>query len=135
MFSKQMELVKQVLPNADRVLVIRHAELTPVARAVFLTVEAAARTLGLRLEVSGVRGAADIERVFDQVGRSRALAVFAFDDPLMFTHMPLIAKLALKQRLPSIFFHREGVEAGGLASHGTNVYDPPVMPRPSWTRS
>ncbi|MGQ0571287.1 MAG: ABC transporter substrate binding protein [Armatimonadota bacterium] len=39
--------------------------------------------------------------------------------------MPLIAKLALKQRLPSFFFFRDGVEAGGLASNGTDVKDPP----------
>jgi putative ABC transport system substrate-binding protein len=70
-------------------------------------------------------GAADIERVFDQAGRLRPSAVFAFYDNLVFSHMALIAKLALKQRLPSVFWYREGVEAGGLASYGTNVKAPP----------
>jgi putative ABC transport system substrate-binding protein len=96
LFAKQMELVKQLLPNADRVLVIRTADPSPQARAIFLSAETAARTLGLRLEVSGVRGAADIERVFDQVGRSRPSAVFAANDSLVFSHMALIAKLALR---------------------------------------
>jgi putative ABC transport system substrate-binding protein len=127
LFAKQMELVKQLLPNADRVLGIRNADSDgiPTGRAILLSVETAARTLGLRLEVSGVRGAADIERVFDQVGRSRRSAVFAFYDNLVFSHMPLIAQLALKQRLPSVFWWREGVEAGGLASYGTIVKTSP----------
>ena len=118
-----MELVKQLVPNAERVMVIRRhdTELVPQARAMFLSAAAAARTLGLPLAVSDVRGAPDIERVFDQARRSRPSAVFAMSDVLVYAHMPLIAQLALKQRLPSIFYWREGVDAGGLASYGTNI--------------
>jgi putative ABC transport system substrate-binding protein len=123
LYAKQMELVKQLLPNADRVLAIRNAEgdTVPQARVIFRSTETAARALGLRLEVSGVRGAPDIERVFDQAGRVRPSAVFAVNDVVTYAHMPLIATLALKQRLPSVFWWREGVEAGGLASYGVNV--------------
>jgi putative ABC transport system substrate-binding protein len=90
-------------------------------RGVFLSAERAAPALGLRLEIAGVRGAADIERALDQAGRSRPSAVFAVADSLVYSHMPLIAKLALQHRLPSVFFYREGVDAGGLASYGANV--------------
>jgi putative ABC transport system substrate-binding protein len=49
LFAKQMELVKQLLPNADRVLAIRDAEadVIPAGRAILLSVETAARTLGV----------------------------------------------------------------------------------------
>ena len=127
LYAKQMELVKQLLPNADRVLTIRNAEgdTVPQARVIFRSTETAARALGLRLEVSGVRGATDIERVFDQANRARPSAVFVVNDVVTYAHMPLIATLALKQRLPSVFWWREGVEAGGLASYGVNVTTAP----------
>lgn len=118
--SKHMELVKQLVPRADRVLVIRNADVGPALLATSLIVEAAARTLGFRLEVSGVRGAGDIERAFDHVARSRTSAVFTMGDGLTFSHAPLVAKLAIKQRLPSVFPFREAVEAGGLASYSPN---------------
>jgi putative ABC transport system substrate-binding protein len=120
LFSKHMELVKQLVPNADRVLVIMNAEVTQTVRAILLSVEAAARTLGMHLELSAVRGAADIERAFDHVGRARASAVYTVADGLTFTYAPLISKLAMQQRLPSVFFFREAVDAGGLASYGPN---------------
>jgi putative ABC transport system substrate-binding protein len=120
-YAKQVELLKEILPKADRVLIVKNGDMMPVGWARFQAIEAAARALGLRLEIADVRGAADIERVFDQIGRSRVSAVLGFDDPLIFTHQTLIARLAMRQRLPAVFWHREAVDAGALASHGLNT--------------
>jgi putative tryptophan/tyrosine transport system substrate-binding protein len=120
-WAKQLELLKNIVPNADRVLVIKNGDMVLWSQTVFESIEAAARGLKVRLEVADVRGAADIERVSDQIKRSRVSAVLAFPDPLIFTHRSLIAQLAMKHRLPSVFWGREGVDAGGLASYGINM--------------
>jgi putative ABC transport system substrate-binding protein len=41
-------------------------------------------------------------------------------DPLFSAHSSRIAELALKSRLPTIFWTREHAEAGGLMSYGQN---------------
>jgi putative ABC transport system substrate-binding protein len=120
-WAKQLELLKEILPNADRVLVIKNGDMVLQSQTTFESIEAAARVLRVRLEVADVRGAADIERVFDQVRRSRVPAVFAFPDPLIWTRRRLIATLAVRHRLPSVFWGRDGVDAGGLASYGYNI--------------
>ena len=120
LYAKQLELVKQILPNADRVLVIRNRERVPQSQTIWRTIEAAAANLRLRLEEADVSGAADIERVFDQPRRPQVSAVFGLDT-LLFPHLSLIAKLAMRERLPSVFGWREFVDTGGLASYGINL--------------
>ena len=63
-------------------------------------------------------GAEDIERSFDDIARWQPAAVYTLTDGFTFAHAPLIARLALKHRVPSVFYFREAVEAGGLASYG-----------------
>jgi putative tryptophan/tyrosine transport system substrate-binding protein len=126
LFAKQLEIVKEIVPKANRVLVIKNADMIRQSEATWEAVQAAARTLGLRLEVGDIRGPSDIERVFDQVGRSRVSAVFGLADALIFAHQSLIAKLAMRQRLPSVFWWPEAVDAGALASYGI---DARVAPR------
>jgi hypothetical protein len=43
--------------------------------------------------------------------------------PVIFRERSKIAQLALKNRLPTSFAHREHVEAGGLMSYGPNFPD------------
>jgi putative ABC transport system substrate-binding protein len=50
-------------------------------------------------------------------------ALYVVGDALVFTHRVRINTLALTARLPTIFFLREYVEAGGLMSYGPNFPD------------
>jgi putative ABC transport system substrate-binding protein len=51
----------------------------------------------------------------------QAGGVFLFSDGVSFGQRPLIAGLAVKQRLPSGFPAKEYVEAGGLLSYGPDL--------------
>ena len=46
-----------------------------------------------------------------------------FRSPILESHRTQVAELAVKYRLPTMFWASENVEAGGLMSYGANVVD------------
>jgi putative tryptophan/tyrosine transport system substrate-binding protein len=66
--------------------------------------------------------AEDIAPAFESL-KDRADALYVVGDALVFTHRVRITTLTLIARLPTIYFVREYVEAGGLMSYGPNVPD------------
>ena len=127
-YGKQLELLRQMVPRARRVQVLRNPDWygTLNQQIYSTTVEKAARSLQLEIYFSDVRNATDIEQAF-RTGIQRApSAIYAMPELVTFRHGSLIAQLATQHRLPSIFGFREPVEAGGLASYGPNLV---AMPR------
>jgi len=126
-YAKQRELLKQLVPNARRVQILRNPDFyrTFNQQIYTTTVETAAQSLRLEIYFLDVRSADEIENALRPGGPKRS-AVYAMSDLLTFVHGPLIAKLAAKQQLPAIFGFREAVEAGALASYGPDLV---AMPR------
>jgi putative ABC transport system substrate-binding protein len=85
-------------------------------------VQTAARTLGLEVITLEIRRGADIVPAFEAL-KGRAEALYVVLDPLVNTHRIRINILAMAARLPTVHGGREGVEAGGLMSYGTNFLD------------
>jgi putative tryptophan/tyrosine transport system substrate-binding protein len=85
-------------------------------------VQTAARTLGLEVITLEIRRGADIVPAFEAL-KGRAEALYVLLDPLVNTHRIRINTLAMAARLPTVHGSREGVEAGGLMSYGTNFLD------------
>jgi putative ABC transport system substrate-binding protein len=48
----------------------------------------------------------------------RALALFVLEDALIIQYLKRIVEFAIEKRLPTMFGHRDRVEAGGLMSYG-----------------
>jgi putative ABC transport system substrate-binding protein len=53
--------------------------------------------------------------------RQRVEGVWVLPDPLMFTARNRVVALATKHRLPSVYWQREFVDAGGLIAYGSSV--------------
>jgi putative ABC transport system substrate-binding protein len=123
LLAKQLELLKEMLPRAKRVQVLRNPDWyrTLNQGAYTETVEKAARSLKLAISFSDVRGRGEIEWALGDGAGESASAVYAMPDLLTFQYGPLIAELAAKRRLPAIFGFSEPVEAGALASYGPNL--------------
>jgi len=85
--------------------------------------EAAARTAGLTIHRVAVGSAAGLEAAFAAVVRGRAGALIIVSTARLFPYRKRIAELAVKHRLPTVAGLREYVEAGGLASYGTDYPD------------
>jgi putative ABC transport system substrate-binding protein len=118
--AKRIELFKEILPTVNRVCVLSDPQGADQLRAL----EAANRSMGLKLQVLQLGNPSyDFESAFRIAMRARAEALYVLTTPVIFRERSTIAQLALKNRLPTSFAHREHVDAGGLMSYGPNFED------------
>jgi putative ABC transport system substrate-binding protein len=122
---KRLELLREAVPGAARVAALWHpgAFGERATRDMLKETEATARTLGVRLQFVGVRGADELERAFSMMTRERAQALIVFPSPMLFVERRRIVDLAARHRLPSMSTVREFVELGGLIAYGASVTD------------
>jgi putative ABC transport system substrate-binding protein len=121
-FGKDLELLKEVVPKIRRVAVLSNPG-GPAQPLIISNIKAAARSLGLQLQLVEARGSADFDGAFAAMARERAGALFVLTDPVFIPHRARLVNLAAKNRLPSIFTQRADVEAGGLMSYGPSFAD------------
>jgi putative ABC transport system substrate-binding protein len=120
--GKQLQLLKEVIPEVSRVAVLRNPTNKDHALLV-KEVEAAARSLRVQIQTFEARGPEEFDGAFAAMTGERAGAVLVLGDPMFFLHRTRIADLATKQRLPAMFVQREHAEAGGLLAYGANLSD------------
>jgi putative tryptophan/tyrosine transport system substrate-binding protein len=83
-------------------------------------VDAAARALGLQIQIHNANTSAEIDAAFETMSRERPDAVFVATSAFLNGRRLQLAQLAAFHRLPAIYGLRE---AGGLMSYGTNIVD------------
>jgi putative ABC transport system substrate-binding protein len=120
--GKRLELLHEAVPRASRVSVIWNPG-NPAATSEWKATQAAARTLGMKLESVEVRGAEEFRAVLSKMSQHRPPAVVMIDDTLTTTYREIFAEFALKNRLPAIMASRAFAESGGLMSYGTTTSD------------
>ena len=120
--GKWMELVKETLPKVSRVAVLW----SPIydQGAQLKASEAAARSLGVRLQALKVERPGDLETAFSDVRKNRAEALVVSSSPLFYQYRTRLVELSAKHRLPTIYHQSEFVVgSGGLMSYGPDFRD------------
>ncbi len=84
---------------------------------------AAARALGLEMELLYAATPSDIDKVFDTLTERRIGALLIGAEATYGTHIQQLISLAARHKMPTMYWRREFAEAGGLASYGTSVTD------------
>ncbi len=119
---KQLELLKEIVPKLSRVAVFKSTSRS-IAQ-VLEDIKLAAGPLGLKLKYFDVEGPKDIEPAFREASKGRAeAALWLVPDPRYNANRTQVPELAVKSRLPVIYFRQVDVEAGGLMSYGLNFTD------------
>ena len=77
-----------------------------------------ARALAIQLQPLAIRSPADLDGAFRSAVAEHAAAIWVLGEPMLGAERARIAALALNARLPTLFFGRQSVEAGGLMSYG-----------------
>ncbi len=123
--SKSLELLKQAAPKVTRVALLLKpdAGLAPAMKERVTMWDAAARGLGMRLQVVEARRSEDFERAFSDMVRARAEALSAVGTPVFDNDPRRLVELVARHRLPAIYSFRSYVEAGGLMSYGPDIPD------------
>ncbi len=120
--GKRLALLKEVIPKLSRVAVFSSSS-TASYRVVLRETEAAARALGMQLQVVEVRGPADLDGAFSAITRDRVGALVVLPDPMFRNQQRRVLDLAAKNRLPAMYWSRDLAEAGGLMAYGANFPD------------
>jgi putative ABC transport system substrate-binding protein len=110
-----------VLPTAARFAVIANPP-NPVPEH-RRELDAAARAFGISLSIVPVQGPADFETALTEAKKSGATAIIATVDAVTFLHRRALVQLALKHRLPGMYWAREYVEEGGLLTYSSSLPD------------
>ena len=118
--GKRLQLLQQLIPNLSSVAFLVRAD-SPAMAEHTKQAERAARTLGVRLHVIAVRDHGELEKAFSTAQGAGALLVV--DDTVFTAQRAKIAELALKNRLPTMYGHRDMVQAGGLMTYGPDYGD------------
>src|SRR5688572_6177497 len=101
--GKRLELLKEAVPKVARVAVFYDPAVRPNVLEVKEVLPAAARALGLTIQLWEVRDADGFERVFAALIKQRPDGLYVPSGPLMNANEKRIAGLALKNRLPSVY--------------------------------
>ena len=116
--GKQLQLLKEAIPQASRVAIIGDPALNAPQ---FAAAELAARKLALQSQRIDVRTPEDFDGALQTASRDSVSAVLLLSSPLVFTGRDTISSLALKRRLPAISMFVEFADAGGLMTYGPSV--------------
>ncbi len=120
--GKALQLFKEAVPGHARVAVLWDPAF-PGGRQQLSEVEAAARALGVQLQLVETRSPSELDGAFAAVTRDRARAAFIAGSAMQFGGRARIAELAVKHHLPTMCVLREYVEAGCLIGYGTSLTD------------
>ena len=119
---KRLELLHDVLPAATEMAVLLNPS-APATAGLLQELQAAARTLGLRLHALEASSDRDIDAAFAALAQSRASALMIGTDGFFVSRSEQLATLALRHAVPAIFQYRAFAAAGGLMSYGGSVTD------------
>jgi putative ABC transport system substrate-binding protein len=121
--GKRLELLKEAVPKFASVAFLYEPANPASVREVKELLPVAARALKMTIQPWEVRGTDDFEKVFSAMGKQRPDGLYVSSGPLVRAQQKRIVGLTLKSRLPSMYYDREFVDAGGLMSYGADQAD------------
>jgi putative ABC transport system substrate-binding protein len=120
--AKRLELLRDLGRVINRVAVLYNPA-GPASEPRLSDVQAAARTMGLQIQVFNAATSREIDMAFAAVAHERAEALLLIPDPVFNGRRIQLVHLASRHAIPAIYWLREFVEAGGLMSYGSNIGD------------
>ena len=120
--AKDIEALHELLPDAKSVGFLVNPD-NPAARRQIANLQKAAAVLGLEVQPVTVTHASDFDKAFNAVADRQIGALLVGADPLFATNVDQIVTLAAHHRIPTVYYKRDYVDAGGLMSYGTSGDD------------
>jgi putative ABC transport system substrate-binding protein len=120
--AKRLGLMHEMMPKVTDFAVLAHPNY-PSSASLVSDVDAAARSLGLRIEVFNASTESEIEIAFSALSARRLGALLIANNPLFTTRREHLIALAARYSMPAMYNQREFADTGGLISYGTSLPD------------
>lgn len=123
MATKWLELLKEIAPHVARVEVVFNPPNAPYIDFYLNPFKAAALSFAMTVTATPVRDVVELEAVMAAQAREPDGGLLVWPDSFMAAHRAEIASLLARYRLPAVSPFRAFVEAGCLASYGSDSLD------------
>jgi putative tryptophan/tyrosine transport system substrate-binding protein len=120
--TKRLELLHELVPGAVRVAVLVDPAY-PDSEAMVRDLAAAARAMGLQIQVFNATTSREINAAFVSLVRERPDALFVGGEPFLNSRRVQLVNLASRHAVPATYALRDSAEVGGLMSYGPNIAD------------
>jgi ABC-type uncharacterized transport system substrate-binding protein len=120
---KRLELLHELFPTATNFALLVNPTNPAVAERVSKDVQAAARTLGIKLHVLRASSESELDAVLATAARLPAVGLVVCPDPFFSSRIEKLAALTIRHALPAVYEWREFTAAGGLLSYGNSRTD------------
>jgi len=120
--QKQLEMLHQLVPGATIVAALVNPTF-PASDSQSRDLREGGSKLGLQVHILYASAERDLDTAFARMLELRAGALVVGPDPFFFSRRDLIAELATRHAMPTIYYLREFAAAGGLMSYGVSVAD------------
>ena len=121
--AKRLELLRELVPAAARVAVLVNPSNATNTETTLRDVAAAARVIGLQIQVVRAGTSGEIDAAFATLGRERPDALFVGQDGFFNLRRVHLTHLATRLAVPATYGGRDFAVAGGLMSYGSNITD------------
>lgn len=115
--GKWVEMLKEVVPTLKRVAVMQNPD-HPAWNGYLAAIRGVAPGMGIEVTPAPFTGPAEIEPILTAFAREPNGGLILLPSLMVTQNRDLIAKTALRLRLPSIYLARVYADSGGLMSYG-----------------
>ena len=121
---KRLELLHEIMPAARVMALLVNPRNPAVAEATTNQMQAAARMLGLDLQVLHASNDDEVEAAFAKAAQMHTSAVvMSAGDPFFTSQARPLAALAVRYAMPAVGPGRDFAAAGGLVAYGADIND------------
>jgi putative ABC transport system substrate-binding protein len=120
MGPKRLDLVRRLIPNTTAVTILVNPKF-PLAAGEVRDMQAAGRSLAIKINAVNASSEGQIEPAFGTIVQQRPDALVVATDSLFVAQRVQLVQLAARHAVPTIYFLREFVAAGGLMSYGPDI--------------
>ena len=121
--AKRLELLRALVPGATRIAVLVDPTNAAGTDSTLRDVGAAARALGLQIQVLNASTSLELDAAFAALVSERSDALLVGSTPFLFDRRVQLAQLAARHAVPAIYQDRHHAEVGGLMSYGASLVD------------
>jgi len=122
LLPKQLEVLRELLPGATVMAALVNPT-NPNADSQSSDLQAAARKLGLQLQILHASSDSDFDAAFAGLSQVRASALLIGSDAFLTSRSAQLGALTARHKVPAIYQFREFAAAGGLLSYGSSIIE------------
>jgi putative ABC transport system substrate-binding protein len=120
---KRLGLLREILPKAAIIGVLVNPNDSIAANSETEDMRTAARSVGQRIEILQAGTERDIDTAFARLIDIGGAALLVAPNSLFVTQANQLVALSARHAIPTLYWRREFVEAGGLMSYGSSLAD------------